>query len=623
MKLVVVTPVKDLITNNRTEYFERLTNSVQRQTHKDITHLLIAGQSSDDTNAYIEKYAKEYPNVQISHQQTKNKWHAMNLGLQVAEGDYIQFLEDDDFYAEPTAVRDILTAMEKEEAAFSFGSVWIQPELGNKIFMKAHLDGGFYRGESFVLASMVCNMEFAKEMLSFDDEMKCMAPAGFILCALLSGAKGIEIERAQVSISFHRHTREEQEEKSAIRKKEMLQIDELFFLGFAGMTHESIKQMIEKGVAPVTFLEAVMSLFHPSLNEHIQKEVYKYQHRFDNFKEYAKAGHKRIYIPLVGMGDALIFSAVAHKIFEQTGQKVLVGHKNTEIFENNPYVEATNTVFDFPGKLGLEDIDALKKMDFDIQFVTYWLSRPMENTPFDFFFTHPKEHVIARSYAVCGYSGKIELKPEMYLTEEEKAFGRLFSKDRKQIAIMSSAISPQKQFPYFQEIVDVLKDEYDFVQVGAQEDKVLKNVKENLTGKLTLRQTAGVLYNSDLFVGQIGGLMHMARAVDCPAVIAYSSAEPDYLARYIANINVGPENKCLFSQTGVCDVECNPCINESPYCCCRTISVQKMIEGIREQLKRGKENLPVEVVEVKADPFEDSIREYLRRRNRIFKLKNL
>ena len=48
-----------------------------------------------------------------------------------------------------------------------------------------------------------------------------------------------------------------------------------------------------------------------------------------------------------------------------------------------------------------------------------------------------------------------------------------------------------------------------------------------------------------------------------------------------------------------------------------------MIEGIREQLKRGKENLPVEVVEVKADPFEDSIREYLRRYNRIFRLDNL
>ena len=97
MSLVIVTPVKNLIINNRVNYFERLTNSIHQQTYKDITHLLIAGPSADDTKAYIEKYAKKYPNVKISCQETKNKWHAMNLGLKEAKGDYIQFLEDDEF----------------------------------------------------------------------------------------------------------------------------------------------------------------------------------------------------------------------------------------------------------------------------------------------------------------------------------------------------------------------------------------------------------------------------------------------------------------------------------------------------------------------------------------------
>ena len=616
MKLVVVTPVKDLITNNRTEYFERLTNSVQGQTHKDITHLLIAGQSSDDTNAYIEKYAKKYPNVQISYQQTKNKWHAMNLGLQVAEGDYIQFLEDDDFYAEPTAVNDILATMEKEEAVFSFGSVWIQPEIGNRYLAKPHLDGGFYRGEPFALASMVCNMEFAKEMLSFDEELRYMASTGFILCALLSGAKGVEIKKAQTSISRHDLLEDELNERVKKCNEEMLQIDELFFLGFAGMTSEKIKLAIEKGTVPLAFLNGVMKLIHPSLRAGIEKSVWESQHRFDKLKKYAKAGYDKIYIPLIGMGDALIFSAVAHKIFEHTGKKVLVGHKNTDIFKNNPYVETTDAVYDFPDRMNSKDIEMLKEMNFDIQYATYWKSRLNEDVSKKIFLTYPKEHAIARSYAVCGYSGKIELKPEMYLTDKEKSFGRFFPKGRKQIAIMSTAVEPQKQFPYFQQIVDELRDEYDFVQIGAPKDKLLENIKKNVTGKLTLRQTAGVLYNSDLFVGQIGGLMHMARAVDCPAVIAYSSSEPDYLARYIANINVGPENKCLLAQKGICDISCKPCISETPYCCCQTIPVEKMIAGIREQLKRGKEDLPIEVVEVKADPFENSINEYFRHRYR-------
>ena len=48
-----------------------------------------------------------------------------------------------------------------------------------------------------------------------------------------------------------------------------------------------------------------------------------------------------------------------------------------------------------------------------------------------------------------------------------------------------------------------------------------------------------------------------------------------------------------------------------------------MIVAIREQIKKGKENLPVEVVNVKADPLKDSVNEYLRRHNRCFRLDNL
>ena len=622
MSLVIVTPVKDLIANNRADYFERLANSIHQQTYKDITHLIIAGPSVDDTKAYIEKYAKKYQNVKISYQETKNKWHAMNLGLKEAKGDYIQFLEDDDFLSDPDALKEMIDLIEKQEALFCFAPVWVQPDIGNRYLRKVYLDA-FLAVEPFALASMVCDMNFAKDMLLFDEDMTYMASTGFILRAILSGAKGINIEKPLVSICLHNRTKTDLRKMSETCKKEMLQLDEQFFLDFAGITKKELEAIVEEGRIPGGFLDVVLMFVHPSFKTSIEKAVWEYHHRFDGLLDYVKKGYDKIYVPLIGMGDALIFSAVAHEIFKQTGKKVLVGHKNAEIFENNPYVEATDALYETPEKMTVEDIEFLKNNNLDIQYVTYWLSRPIKDHPLNFFLTYPKEHSIARSYSVCGYSGKIDIKPEMYLTEKEKSFGRFFPKDRKQIAIMNSALEMKKQYPYFQQIVDALKDEYDFVQIGAPEDTVLKNTKENTVGKLTLRQTAGVLYNSDLFVGQIGGLMHMARAVDCPAVIAYSSAEPDYLARYIANVNVGPENKCLLSQTGVCDVSCNPCLNENRYCCCHTIPVQKMIDGIREQLKRGKENLPIEVAEVKADPFKNSINEYFRRFNHVFKLDNL
>ena len=621
-KITLVTPVKNLIANNRQDYFNRLAYSIDSQQNVEVIHLLVAGNSTDDTKPFIENYASEHTNVKIIYADTKNKWHAMSIGLQSAEGEYILFMEDDSFFAQPDALEIMLQSLEKNDACFTFGPVWIQPDIGNRFLGKVFLHG-FYKIQPFALDTMLCDLKFAKEKLKFEDDLSYLGGAGYILRALLSGQKGILLPKPISSISAH--TREEKERlpRATEENNQMFELNKRFFLGVAGMTEASLLNAVKTGTVPVEFLNAVTKIAHPFFKETIDKAVYDFQHKFDKFVDYAKAGFRKIYIPLCGMGDAVLFTAVAKKIYEQTGEKLLVGHKNPEIFENNPFVEATDIVSDFPQVLGLKEIEKLNGMGFDIQYATYWLSSSIKNEPKKFFLTYPKEHLIARSYAVCGYSGVIDIKPELYLTDAEKSFGRLVPNDRKQIAIMSSAISPRKQYPYFQQIIDALKDEYDFVQIGAPEDKILNNVKVNMTGKLSVRQTAGILYNSDLFVGEIGGLMHLARAVDCPAVIAYSSTEPAYMARYIANINVGPVKKCVLSQKGIIDKNCDPCMNKNPYCCCRTIPVEKMIKAIHKQIKRGKADLPVEVIKVKADPYKKSINEYLRRYNYVFKLDNL
>lgn len=621
-KTVIVTPVKNLIANHRQDYFNRLAYSIDSQQNVEVIHLLVAGNSTDDTNDLIEKYASEHSNVKIIYADTKNKWHAMNIGLQNAQGDYVLFMEDDSFFSQPDALELMKNALTENDAMFTFGPVWMQPDIGNHFLSKVYLQG-FYKIQTFALETMLCNLNFAKENLNFDDDLLLLGAASYILRALLSGQKGTQFEKPLSSISSHVQTEDMRLKRIGKNDEEMFELNKRFFLGVAGMTEAALLHAVKTGTVPVDFINAVTKIAHPFFKECVDKAVYDFLHKFDKFADYAKAGFRKIYIPLCGMGDAILFTAVARKIYEQTGEKLLVGHKNPEIFENNPFVEVTNVVSDFPQNLSLKDIETLKNMGFDIQYTTYWLSRAIENEPRKFFLTYPKENLIARSYAVCGFSGPIEIKPELYLTNAEKDFGRLVPKDRKQIAIMSSAISPRKQYPYFQEIIDALKDEYDFVQIGAPEDKILNNVKVNMTGKLSVRQTAGVLYNSDLFVGEIGGLMHLARSVDCPAVIAYSSAEPSYMASYIANINVGPEKKCVLSQKGIIDKNCDPCMNKNPYCCCRTIPVEKMIKAIHKQIKRGKENLPVEVIKVKADPYKKSINEYLRRYNSVFKLDNL
>jgi CDP-glycerol glycerophosphotransferase len=108
----------------------------------------------------------------------------------------------------------------------------------------------------------------------------------------------------------------------------------------------------------------------------------------------------------------------------------------------------------------------------------------------------------------------------------------------------------------------------------------------DLRGDLSLRQVASTLHNSDLFVGAIGGLMHLARAVDCPAVIALG-AEPLEFEYYAGNSYVFSETPCNICEEGKLDPHREACLND--YRCIRNISVEKMITAIREKLSASRE----------------------------------
>lgn len=77
--------------------------------------------------------------------------------------------------------------------------------------------------------------------------------------------------------------------------------------------------------------------------------------------------------------------------------------------------------------------------------------------------------------------------------------------------------------------------------MGNAKDPLLDGVLDK-RGCPSLREAASILYNSDLFVGGISGLMHLARFVGCPSVIVYSHAEPETLVHYLCNIDIHPKH---------------------------------------------------------------------------------
>ena len=153
-----------------------------------------------------------------------------------------------------------------------------------------------------------------------------------------------------------------------------------------------------------------------------------------------------------------------------------------------------------------------------------------------------------------------------------------------QIAIQSSGLGwpiPVKEwFPErFQRVVDLLKARYGFVQIGAVSDPLLSGALD-LRGQTSVPETAAILAQSRLFVGQVGFLMHLARAVDCPAVIVYGGREHPVQSGYICNRN-------LFTP-----LPCSPCWrrNSCPIEreCMRQIEPESVARAIESQLARSR-----------------------------------
>ena len=88
-----------ITTYNRSELLVRALNSLISQTENDWEAIVIDDGSTDDTSIRISVFLKRYPNIHY-FKQAENSGAAMakNLGIKMACGDYISFLDSDDEY---------------------------------------------------------------------------------------------------------------------------------------------------------------------------------------------------------------------------------------------------------------------------------------------------------------------------------------------------------------------------------------------------------------------------------------------------------------------------------------------------------------------------------------------
>ena len=111
IKLSIVAAVYNL-----EKYLPRCLDSLVNQTLQDIEILCVDDGSTDSAPQIIEKYAKMYPDkIKTFHKKNGGEFTTRNYGLQRASGEYVTFVDTDD-YVEPNWAEKLYTAAKTNNA---------------------------------------------------------------------------------------------------------------------------------------------------------------------------------------------------------------------------------------------------------------------------------------------------------------------------------------------------------------------------------------------------------------------------------------------------------------------------------------------------------------------------
>jgi glycosyltransferase involved in cell wall biosynthesis len=122
---------------NVEKYLHECVDSVLHQTYRNLEVILVDDGSSDRCPQICDEYAEKDIRIKVIHKRNSGQSDARNAGFEIATGDYVYFLDSDDYLAE-TAMEELYDAAEKVQADFVlFGAACIfENETVRQIYSK-------------------------------------------------------------------------------------------------------------------------------------------------------------------------------------------------------------------------------------------------------------------------------------------------------------------------------------------------------------------------------------------------------------------------------------------------------------------------------------------------------
>lgn len=105
----VIVPVYNIM-----DYLPRCVQSLRQQTYRNLEILLVDDGSTDGTGQLCDRLAAEDERIYVLHKENGGTSSARNMGIEKARGEFLGFVDSDD-YVEPDMYRQLYRAAEGKE----------------------------------------------------------------------------------------------------------------------------------------------------------------------------------------------------------------------------------------------------------------------------------------------------------------------------------------------------------------------------------------------------------------------------------------------------------------------------------------------------------------------------
>jgi len=190
VKISVVTVVL-----NAAHTIDRCVTSVFNQSYENIEYLVIDGGSADGTLDLLERNRGRI--AYMLSEQDRGLYHAMNKGIRAATGDYIYFLNSDDYFADEHVIADVVTTIAQHPTVdLVYGDVLMgcaENLVRQRQVVPLNRESLCRKG--FCHQALFARREMLLRTGGFSEEYRVVSDGDWLARALTEGATSVHLDR--------------------------------------------------------------------------------------------------------------------------------------------------------------------------------------------------------------------------------------------------------------------------------------------------------------------------------------------------------------------------------------------------------------------------------------------